>query len=114
MKEFLADMWRAYGPWIINAILVAVGVIGGWVILPYWRHIGVGAQLFIITVVAIIAFRYITKGRKVNKEKLEQAGELDYEFCWAALRWIVVAALLLMMAADMANLVVKTFRQIGH
>jgi hypothetical protein len=50
----------------------------------------------------------------MNKKKLKQAGQLAYEFCWVGIRWIVVAALLLMMAGDMAGIVVKVWRQIGH
>jgi hypothetical protein len=50
----------------------------------------------------------------MNKEKLKQIAELAYEFCWAGIRWIIVVAILLMMAADMARIVLKTFQQIGH
>jgi hypothetical protein len=91
-----------------------VGVVGGWVILPQLLHIGAGAQLFILTVLAIVAYRLTMKGKTMNKRKLKQAGDLAYQFCWTGIRWIIVTALLLMMIGDMANIVVKVFRQIGH
>jgi hypothetical protein len=50
----------------------------------------------------------------MNKDKLEKLGELAYLFCWCGMRWIIVAALLAMMAGDMAGIVLKVFRGIGH